>query len=129
MDFSSAVMDQTSRRVSSSSSTQQIKPTSAIMQSIDYPSHILPNRDSSLDVSLNGHQHVNNLNIPPDVTLTSGSDFQSLKLMPSLDEQNIPGSFLLLDKDEVLQVSLVAYQYFSLCVPISKISRYLGLIV
>lgn len=103
MDFSSAVMDQTSRRISSSSSTQQIKPTSAIMQSIDYPSHILPNRDSSLDVSLNGHQHVNN--IPPDVTLTSGSDFQSLKLMPSLDEQNIPGSFLLLDKDEVLQVS------------------------
>lgn len=105
MDFSSAVMDQTSRRISSSSSTQQIKPTSAIMQSIDYPSHILPNRDSSLDISLNGHQHVNNLNIPPDVTLTSGSDFQSLKLMPSLDEQNIPGSFLLLDKDEVLQVS------------------------
>lgn len=75
------------------------------MQSIDYLSHILPNRDSSLDVSLNGHQHVNNLNIPPNVTLTSGSDFQSLKLMPSLEEQNIPGSFLLLDKDEVLQVS------------------------
>uniref|UniRef100_A0A1B6LJN3 FYVE-type domain-containing protein n=1 Tax=Graphocephala atropunctata TaxID=36148 RepID=A0A1B6LJN3_9HEMI len=99
-------MDQTSRRTSSSPWSHQPKTTPAIMQSIDNPSLILTSRDGSLNTSDRHNSSVFNI-VPPDVTLTSGCEFQSLKLVPSLDGSRIPHSFLLLDKDEKLQVSSV----------------------
>lgn len=106
MDFSSSLMDQTfpRRKPSPSPWNPQGKPCPAIMQSIDNPSLILPNRDQSMEAS---DRRQSNFSIPPDVTLTSGSGFQSMKLIPSLDEHAMLNSFLLLDKDEILQVSLL----------------------
>lgn len=103
MDFSSSLMDQTfpRRKQSPSPWNNQGKPCPAIMQSIDNPSLILPNRDHSLDTS---DRRQSNFSIPPDVTLTSGSGFQSMKLV-STEEHIMPNSFLLLDKEEILQVS------------------------
>ncbi|XP_046688735.1 zinc finger FYVE domain-containing protein 1-like [Homalodisca vitripennis] len=93
-------MDQTSRKKPSSPWSHQSKTTPAIMQSIDNPSLILTSRDA--------RRNSNAFNIvPPDVTLSSGCEFQSLKLVPSLDENMMLNSFLLLDKDEKLQVSSV----------------------
>lgn len=105
MDFSSLQMEQTFySKKKPNSWPQYIKNSPAIMQSIDNPSLILPNRDSSSDAHISRHSSVYNI-MPPDVTLTSGSDFQSLKLIPSLDGHVMPSSFLLLDEEEVLQVS------------------------
>jgi len=102
MDFSTSLMDQTLMRRKTNSWNQPSKtPTPAIMQSIDSPSLILSNRECSLE---SDRQNSNSF-VPPDVTLTSGSEFQSLKLVPSLDGQTMSHSFLLLDKDEILQVS------------------------
>lgn len=111
MDFSSLLMEQTfSLRKPSSPWPQHSKASPAIMQSIDNPSMILPNKDSPLDINTCRHPSTYTI-VPPDVTLTSGSDFQSLKLGPSLDGHEMPSSFLLLDKEEVLQVSKIFHDF------------------
>lgn len=104
MDFSSSVMEQTFTKRPNNTWHHHSKVSPAIMKSIDNISLILPNRDIS-DFRNSNNFHL----LPPDVTLTSGSDFQSLKLLPSLDGHSMPSSFLLLDKEEVLQVSLHSF--------------------
>lgn len=74
----------------------------AIMESIDSPSLIVSNRVGQYNVFLDSENQ--KLISQPDVTLTSG--FTSLKLAPTNDNGNSPSSFLLLDGNEHLKVSV-----------------------